>query len=105
LSFVMAATGMNALGVPANLMSLGALDFGLIIDGGIIIVENTLRRIAERQKRLGRALDRDERPAEVLHASQEMVRPTVYGQVIIFLVFVPCLAFDRPTTYHPRTSF
>jgi heavy metal efflux system protein len=56
LSFVMAATGMNALGVPANLMSLGALDFGLIIDGAVIIVENTLRRVAERQKRLGRAL-------------------------------------------------
>ena len=54
LSFAMAATGMNALGVPANLMSLGALDFGLIIDGAIIIVENTLRRIAEQQKQLGR---------------------------------------------------
>jgi cobalt-zinc-cadmium resistance protein CzcA len=94
LSFVMAAIGMNALGVPANLMSLGALDFGLIIDGAIIIVENTLRRIAERQKRLGRALDRDERLAETRQASQEMVRPTVYGQIIIFLVFVPCLAFQ-----------
>jgi cobalt-zinc-cadmium resistance protein CzcA len=94
LSFVMAATGMNALGVPANLMSLGALDFGLIIDGAVIIVENTLRRIAERQKRLGRSLDHDERLTEVLQASQEMVRPTVYGQVIIFLVFVPCLSFQ-----------
>src|SRR5262249_43087790 len=94
LSFVMAAAGMNALGVPANLMSLGALDFGLIIDGAIIIVENTLRRIAERQKCLGRALDRDERLAEVMQASQEMLRPTVYGQIIIFLVFVPCLAFQ-----------
>jgi len=94
LSFVMAATGMNALGVPANLMSLGALDFGLIIDGAVIIVENTLRRIAERQKRLGRALDRDERLHEALEASVEMVRPTVYGQIVIFLVFVPCLSFQ-----------
>jgi cobalt-zinc-cadmium resistance protein CzcA len=94
LSFVMAATGMNALGVPANLMSLGALDFGLIIDGAVIIVENTLRRIAERQKRLGRPLDRDERLAEALEASREMVRPTVYGQIVIFLVFVPCLSFQ-----------
>ncbi len=94
LSFVMAATGMNALGVPANLMSLGALDFGLIIDGAVIIVENTLRRIAERQKELGRELDRDERLAEALRASEEMVRPTVYGQIVIFLVFVPCLAFQ-----------
>src|SRR5260221_177692 len=90
----MAATGMNALGVPANLMSLGALDFGLIIDGAIIIVENTLRRIAEQQKRLGRPVHRDERVAEALKASKEMVRPTVYGQIVIFLVFVPCLAFQ-----------
>src|SRR5712671_2127865 len=94
LSFVMAATGMNALGVPANLMSLGALDFGLIIDGAIIIVENTLRRIAEQQKRLGRPVRRDERLAEALKASEEMVRPTVYGQIVIFLVFVPCLSFQ-----------
>jgi cobalt-zinc-cadmium resistance protein CzcA len=85
---------MNALGVPANLMSLGALDFGLIIDGAIIIVENTLRRIAERQGQLGRPVQRDERLAEALAASQEMVRPTVYGQIVIFLVFVPCLSFQ-----------
>ena len=94
LSFVMAATGMNALGVPANLMSLGALDFGLIIDGAVIIVENTLRRISGRQKSLGRVLDTDERLHEALQASIEMVRPTVYGQIVIFLVFVPCLAFQ-----------
>jgi len=94
LSFVMAATGMNAIGVPANLMSLGALDFGLIIDGAIIIVENALRRVAEQQKRLGRPVRRDERVAEALRASEEMVRPTVYGQIVIFLVFVPCLAFQ-----------
>jgi heavy metal efflux system protein len=94
LSFVMAATGMNALGVPADLMSLGALDFGLIIDGAVIIVENTLRRVAERQKRLGRSLDYDERLDEALDASVEMVRPTVYGQIVIFLVFVPCLSFQ-----------
>jgi cobalt-zinc-cadmium resistance protein CzcA len=94
LSFVMAAIGMNALGVPANLMSLGALDFGLIIDGAVIIVENTLRRIAERQKLLGRPVDRDERLAEARQASLEMVRPTVYGQIVIFLVFVPCLSFQ-----------
>jgi cobalt-zinc-cadmium resistance protein CzcA len=94
LSFVMAATGMNALGVPANLMSLGALDFGLIIDGAVIIVENSLRGIAEQQKRLGRPLDHDERLAQALKASVEMVRPTVYGQIVIFLVFVPCLSFQ-----------
>jgi cobalt-zinc-cadmium resistance protein CzcA len=94
LSMLMAATGMNALGVPANLMSLGALDFGLIVDGAIIIIENTLRRIAERQKREGRHLSHDERLSEVMTSSQEMVRPTVYGQIVIFLVFAPCLAFQ-----------
>src|SRR5262249_61692595 len=78
----------------AKLMSLGALDFGLIIDGAVIIVENTLRRIGERQKQLGRPLDREERLAEVFEASVEMVRPTVYGQIVIFLVFVPCLSFQ-----------
>src|SRR5262245_33211635 len=67
LSMLMAATGMNALGVPANLMSLGALDFGLIVDGAIIIVENTLRRLAERQKHERRALSRDERLREVVN--------------------------------------
>src|SRR6202045_1216029 len=94
LAFAIAAIGMNALGVPANLMSLGALDFGLIIDGAIIIVENTLRRRAEQQKRLGRQAHRDERFGEALKASEEMVRPTVYGQIVIFLVFVPCLSFQ-----------
>ncbi len=75
VSFLMAATGMNMLKVPANLMSLGALDFGLIIDGAVIIVENTLRRIAERQQHEGRLLRPDERLAEATQASQEMIRP------------------------------
>ncbi len=94
VSFLMAATGMNVLKVPANLMSLGALDFGLIIDGAVIIVENVLRRIAERQKHEGRLLRPDERLAEATQASQEMIRPTVYGQIVIFLVFIPCLTFQ-----------
>jgi cobalt-zinc-cadmium resistance protein CzcA len=94
LSFVMAAAGMNAFGIPANLMSLGALDFGLIVDGAIIIVENTLRRIAERQTHEGRALTTNERLAESVSASQEMVRPTVYGQAVIFIVFAPLLSFQ-----------
>ena len=93
-SILMGATGMNALGVSGNLMSLGALDFGLIIDGSVIIVENALRRIAERQKKEGRVLSRDERLVETVQSSQEMVRPTIYGQVVIFLVFVPCLSFQ-----------
>ena len=94
LSMLMSAAGMNSLRITGNLMSLGALDFGLIIDGAVIVVENTLRRIAERQRREGRVLARDERLTEVVESSREMIRPTIYGQVVIFLVFVPCLTFQ-----------
>lgn len=94
LSMLMSAGGMNALKVTGNLMSLGALDFGLIIDGAVIVVENALRRIAERQQRDGAVLDAQQRCDEVIAASQEMIRPTVYGQIVIFLVFVPCLTFQ-----------
>jgi len=93
LSFLMMATGMNRFGVSGNLMSLGALDFGLIVDGSIIIIENCLRRLAERQHREGRLLALSERLHEVFEASKEMVRPTLFGQAIILLVFAPLLTF------------
>ena len=94
ITMLMTAAGMNELGVSGNLMSLGALDFGLIVDGAVIIVENALRRLAERQHKEGRLLTRLERLTETTHAAQEMVRPTVYGQAIIFLVFIPLLTFQ-----------
>jgi cobalt-zinc-cadmium resistance protein CzcA len=94
LSLLMSAIGMNTLGISGNLMSLGALDFGLIIDGAVIIVENTLRRLAERQKHEGRLLLLKERLQEVVESSREMLRPTIYGQLVIFLVFLPCLTFQ-----------
>ncbi|MBB3105086.1 CusA/CzcA family heavy metal efflux RND transporter [Azomonas macrocytogenes] len=94
LSLLMSAIGMNALGISGNLMSLGALDFGLIIDGAIIIVENALSRLATRQHREGRLLSLKERLEEVTESSKEMIRPTVYGQMVIFLVFLPCLTFQ-----------
>ncbi|RVO59203.1 efflux RND transporter permease subunit [Sinorhizobium meliloti] len=93
LSFLMMAIGMNRYGVSGNLMSLGALDFGLIVDGSIIIIENCLRRLAERQHHEGRLLALPERLHEVFEASKEMVRPTLYGQAIILLVFAPLLTF------------
>jgi heavy metal efflux system protein len=93
LSFLMMATGMNATGTSGNLMSLGALDFGLIVDGSIIIIENCLMRLAQRQHKEGRLLSLNERLHEVFEASREMVRPTIYGQAIIFLVFAPLLTF------------
>lgn len=91
ITMLMTSFGMLRGGVSANLMSLGALDFGLIVDGAVIIVENALRRIAERQKAIGRTLDQDERLGVVSAAAREMIRPSVYGQSIIILVYVPLL--------------
>jgi cobalt-zinc-cadmium resistance protein CzcA len=94
VTMLMTASGMNGLGVSGNLMSLGALDFGLIVDGAVIVVENTLRHLAERQEHEGRLLTLKERMEETIASATAMVRPTVYGQLIIFLVFVPLLTFQ-----------
>ncbi|MDY7782097.1 efflux RND transporter permease subunit, partial [Burkholderia pseudomallei] len=91
---LMSAIGMNSFGISGNLMSLGALDFGLIIDGAVIVVENALRRLAHRQALEGRLLTLGERLQEVMASSKEMIKPTVYGQLVIFLVFLPCLSFQ-----------
>jgi cobalt-zinc-cadmium resistance protein CzcA len=92
-SFLMMATGMNAFRVPGNLMSLGALDFGLIVDGAVIIIENCLARLAHRQHEEGRLLTVRERLEETMRASREMIKPTVFGQAIILLAFAPLLMF------------
>ncbi|WP_380879226.1 efflux RND transporter permease subunit [Sphingomonas sp. DBB INV C78] len=91
VTMLMTSFGMLRGGVSANLMSLGALDFGLIVDGAVIIVENALRRISERQHHLGRNLTLDERLTAVSRSTREMIRPTVFGQAIIILVYVPML--------------
>jgi cobalt-zinc-cadmium resistance protein CzcA len=93
-SMLFTATGMLQAGISANLMSLGALDFGLIVDGAVIIAENSLRRLAERQHQLGRTLRLEERLATVTASAKEMIQPTVYGQAIIILVYVPLLTFS-----------
>ena len=93
ISMLMAAIGMNRRGVSGNLMSLGALDFGLIVDGAVIIVENSVARLAARQHREGRLLSLGERLTETRLAAQEMIKPTVYGQAIILLVYAPLLTF------------
>lgn len=94
ISMLMTAVGMRWGGVSANLMSLGALDFGLIVDGAVIIVENSLRRLGARQHAEGRLLTLSERLEETMAASREMIRPTVYGQAIILLVYAPLLTFE-----------
>ena len=93
ISMLVTAIGMVRLGISGNLMSLGALDFGLIVDGSIIIVENCLRRLAERQHELHRTLNLQERMHEVAVAAKEMIQPTVFGQAIIIMVYIPMLTF------------
>jgi len=93
LSMLMTAIGMWQGRISANLMSLGALDFGLIVDGAVIITENSLRHLAESQRELGRLLTREERLATVRASAVEMVKPSLYGQMIILLVYVPLLSF------------
>ena len=91
ITMLLTSFGMLRGGVSANLMSLGALDFGLIVDGAVIIVENALRRIGERQHSQGRTLNLDERLSVITGAAREMIRPSVFGQAIIILVYVPLL--------------
>ncbi|TVV75498.1 efflux RND transporter permease subunit [Sphingomonas solaris] len=103
VTMLLTAFGMLQAGVSANLMSLGALDFGLIVDGAVIIVENALRRLAERQHEAARPLRLDERLAVVATSAREMIRPSVYGQAIIILVYAPMLTLSgvEGKTFHP----
>ncbi|CAN7379122.1 CusA/CzcA family heavy metal efflux RND transporter [Variovorax paradoxus] len=103
LSMLFTFTGMVNQKVSANLMSLGALDFGIIIDGAVVIVENCVRRLAHAQARHGRALTRSERFHEVFAASQEARRPLLFGQLIIMVVYLPifALAGVEGKLFHP----
>lgn len=91
LSMLFAITGMVQSRVSANLMSLGAIDFGIIIDGAVIIVENCLRLLAAEQRRLGRVLTRRERFETILAGSREVIRPSLFGTFIIAVVYLPIL--------------
>ena len=103
LSMLLAAAGMHRAGISGNLMSLGAIDFGIIIDGSVIIVENCLRRLAGRQRELGRMLTLGERLDVVRSASHEVRRPFVYGVGIITVVYLPILALTgiEGKLFHP----
>jgi len=93
IAMLMTMTGMVQGRISANLMSLGALDFGLIVDGAVIIAENSLRHLAERQHELGRKLSKGERLSTVIESAEEMIKPSLFGQAIIILVYVPLLTF------------
>lgn len=103
LSFLMTITGMVERNISGNLMSLGALDFGLIVDGAVIIVENCLRRFGEAQHSLGRLLNREERFKLASSASAEVIRPSLFGILIITIVYVPIFALEgvEGKTFHP----
>ncbi len=92
LSMLFTITGMVSNKVSANLMSLGALDFGIIVDGAVIIVENCIRKLSEEQHRLGRLLTREERYDVVLEASKEVRKATMFGELIIMIVYLPILS-------------
>jgi heavy metal efflux system protein len=103
LSFLFALTGMLKLGVSGNLMSLGAVDFGLIIDGAVVIVENVVRQLGIRQHELGRRLTSEERLQIVLAASRQVANPMFFGVFIITIVYIPILALTgiEGKMFHP----
>ncbi len=91
LSMLIAASLMRLFDISGNLMSLGAIDFGLIVDGAVIMTENSVRRVAERQHMLGRRLTREELKEQVYDASVEVRRATMFGELIIAVVYLPIL--------------
>ena len=103
LSMLFTITGMAANKVSGNLMSLGALDFGLIVDGAVIIIENCLRRYAQEQGRLGRLLTQPERLALAFEATREVRGATMFGELIIAIVYVPIFALSgvEGKMFHP----
>ncbi|MCB5185964.1 CusA/CzcA family heavy metal efflux RND transporter [Methylobacillus gramineus] len=103
LSMLFTFSGMLGSKVSANLMSLGALDFGIIVDGAVVIVENCIRRLAHAQTRHGRMLTLEERRQEILLAASEARRPLLYGQLIIMVVYLPIFALSgiEGKMFHP----
>lgn len=106
LSMLMTFSGMVSAKVSANLMSLGALDFGIIVDGAVVIVENCVRRLAHAQQVRGRPLSRAERLDEVFEAAREARRPLLYGQLIIMVVYLPIFALSgvEGKMFHPMAT-
>ncbi|MEN8274815.1 CusA/CzcA family heavy metal efflux RND transporter [Acinetobacter seifertii] len=103
LAMLFTLTGMAEQKISANLMSLGALDFGIIVDGAVVIVENCIRRLAEAQHLKGRLLTRSERFTEVFLAAKQARRPLIFGQIIIMVVYLPIFALTgvEAKMFHP----
>lgn len=103
LSMLFTFTGMVTNHISANLMSLGALDFGIIVDGSIVIIENSIRRLAHEQQKLGRELTRSERLTLVFDATTEARKVLIYGELIIMIVYIPIFALSgvEGKMFHP----
>lgn len=103
LAMLFTVSGMVRGGVSGNLMSLGALDFGLIVDGAVIIIENCLRRFGQMQQRLGRVMTAAERHALTAQATAEVIRPSLFGLGIITAVYLPIFALTgiEGKMFHP----
>jgi cobalt-zinc-cadmium resistance protein CzcA len=103
LSFLFAIMGMTRFGISGNLMSLGAIDFGLIIDGAVVIVENVVRQLGAKQRELARRLTTEERLHVVLAASKQVGTPMFFGVLIIAIVYLPILALSgiEGKMFHP----
>jgi len=106
LSFLFAVIGMNKFGISGNLMSLGALDFGILVDGAVIVIESTLLMLGKRRAELGRPLNAMERLRVAADSARKMARPAAFGQVIILLVFAPILTLEgvEGKTFHPMAA-
>ena len=106
LAMLATITGMVQTGVSANLMSLGALDFGLIVDGAVIIVENCIRRLSEAQRRTGSVLPIKERLEVVYEATNEVIRPSLFGVMIITIVYIPIFSLTgvEGKMFHPMAA-
>ncbi|HBG31880.1 efflux RND transporter permease subunit [Sinimarinibacterium flocculans] len=105
LAMLMTITGMVESHVSANLMSLGALDFGLIVDGAVIIVENCLRRLSQESEERG-ALNLKERMQTVFESTAEVIRPSLFGVFIIMAVYLPIFALEgvEGKMFHPMAQ-
>ncbi len=103
LSMLFTLAGMAEQKISANLMSLGARDFGIIVDGAVVIVENCIRRLAEAQHAKGRLLTKSERFKEVFLAAKQARRPLIFGQLIILVVYLPIFALSgvEAKLFHP----
>lgn len=94
LSMLFAITLMNRFGISGNLLSLGAIDFGLIVDGAVVMIENAVRRLSERREIVGRRLSREEVRETVSLSSREVAKPTAFAVTIITVVYLPILALE-----------